>query len=637
MAKSRNIDGKVSPTKPTDKVWDEFSNLILSALGEPMDSERLSEVYCDQRAREYDGKFLDSLMFNIPPAFVPEVMKDMQAVKRGQQVLDEICSLSAEPRTPVFILGYVGTGKSTFLKHYFKVELPKRNLAGQKPIFINFLDVHSDDKAFKADVLRMLLTEIKHIAGYKRTLSRQNLEDIYDEEVAQIRDGLGDLVEAKPHIDQFLAKKVLLAVEGDFLTGLDLCRRILEKLAKRNVRVWLVLDNLDQLFLNLNASLFLICNEIAKTLPVKVVVALRFITWDAIAAHEAFLTTRPRHLCLSLPDVSKLVEKRIDLFFRNSELLEKTFAWSGHSLRIRQLVDDIRDVTRLLVQRNVLGEFLLPLANNSLRTLLDLLTRCFQSWYFFHDPFNSHRYLPSEKNLYKRVIYSLILGNREWFDPSETPTSRIVNLFDSENRQDRGNQLVRIRVIQFLDQRSSAVSLDDLHVTFDRVFTYSEELLFSTVVALTKAGLITLRWAMGGSFQDQRLVRENELTLADLRGKAVDASITASGRLHYRDLMRRVEYVEIMKHSTNVPPDVLEKIPMLDQLAGFKGRRAATMAFLEYLEREEKLEIAGEIRDRLIFDLNFGPIVSGLKREISDQYLEIEREYFSNASRPDAE
>ena len=101
--------------------------------------------------------------------------------------------------------------------------------------------------------------------------------------------------------------------------------------------------------------------------------------------------------------------------------------------------------------------------------------------------------------------------------------------------------------------------------------------------------------------------------------------------------MSRVEYVEIMKHSTNVTDDFRSRIPLLERLQSFKERRAATMALLEYLDREEKAEFKGELKDRPLFNELFRLLFPELKNKISDQYAEIERGYFSEVTRSDAD
>lgn len=618
--KERQIE-EFTVTRETDKVWNTFSHSIILALGDPQDAELLNEIYVTQRVREYDNKFLDSLVFGVPPAF----MDDALAAERSGRDIDisKFSAVSPEPNTPVFILGYVGTGKTTWLRHAFQSNIGT-NANNLITIMVNGLKVSSSEASFKSSLLDEMRKSLYASAGFANdVIPRDSLRDLF----CDVFDQMGEVGDDKERNDEAaweVIRSLLAGVkERSESAMVDVCTRILRHHKKHKCRTWLIIDNLDQIFLYVNSKLYLALTELTKTLEVGTIVALRYVTWDLVTGCDAIVTSRNRHLCLSLPDIGLVVEKRMKLLKRFCVGIMGKFEWTGNMLGPEQLMEDILGMHGHMARKGFLQNDLWNLANRNIRVYLDVLTRVYQSYYFFHDPFNNRRFAANEHTIAKRVIYAMCLGNRDGHNPGEVLPAGIINLFENENRTGLGNQLIRIRILQVFSRLNAVKSMSWFADTLLNMLHYEKTDIGRAIHVLQHNGLLTIRRAKQPGLDSGRVLQDAELNEENWSSEDFEGAITKRGRYILDQMVSRLEYIEIMKHSTYVYPKELSLIKGQDKLKSFKERRSAVVAFLDYMISEENQEDS-YVNNKLVFNQFARKVFVEIKTDVIRQLNELE-------------
>lgn len=606
--KLRIIDTRLVPAlrRPTDSTWDQFANHLITAFGDVTHQngfsiEEVELVYCTHRMREIDEQILDSLVYNVPPAFVSLLQSEAQSKeKSAHSYFDGNLRWQAGRDSPFLLLGYVGTGKTTFLDHYFYVHLPK----ARKDIVFAFVDFKTAPDRENELVLHMIeqvdrcLSDLApDLAGF----NRNTLEVLYAEEVASIRACINAIELQELEIDRLFA--LVLRARGE--KDIDrYARHIAKKIAtiqESGRQLWVILDNIDQHYHSLHHNVFVNAVSIANGWKCPLIISMRYVTLHTPAARQAYDSYRPRRLKLSLPNVAEMIEKRVSYFkYLADPLLSVPLPSTAGTLKVSDLAKEIRDCAALIGSPEMLQKLLLPLANYNLRRFLEIVLSALQSYYFYFDRFNGERYLPNERIIWKRLMFANLLKNNDYFDPSSRNDQElfIVNLFENENQASPLNQTIRIRVLQCMLDFGRHISMSRLVERLNGILTIDQDDLWRAIRTFIEKELIAIKNTTSATFDDAVFhtgIREKDLFRDDL-----EVALTYCGRLHYEFLFE-LEYVEIMKMSTYVDPKTYQAIQDSESRDTFDKRSKSTRLFIEYLVREEEREEKEYVRDSTKF------------------------------------
>ena len=623
--KERIIDKKEvrGNRKETDETWDHFANALIAAFSERKLSDELFEsAYTNQRIRKFDEKFLDSIVYNVPPAFLG--VKHLFASDSEAWAYPEMKNLIMQWRgseeSPVFIMGYVGTGKTTFLKYSFGLKNKLRQDIKLASAIVNLKVSPSTPDKMLLYIVTSINQEINREYSDISNFNKKTLYNLFEDEINGLTETLTSPAILKEEIDNFLKPFPTCLTRGDRSIIEVLVKKKIEylKRSKRITQFWIILDNIDQHYYTLHHRVLIDAVSMAYDMGCPLVVSMRYITLTNPEAREVYSAYFPRKLNLSLPNIKKLLQNRFKIFskmvtpFKSIDLV-----LTGNQFKIRDLWRDLAMMLSLLSDSDIMDEFLLPLANYNIRRLLQIILNCFQSYYFYFDYFNNDRYLPNKKTLFKRVLFSHCLKNQDYFDPAgDEEEFFVINLFENENKIAPYNQTIRVRMLQGLYSFGKDIELAEFTRILQDTFEYNITDILRAIRYFMKAQLFAVKGIVDQDFNESIFLQG--LKGEDLQSNEISIALTYAGRVHL-DLMFILEYVEIMKFSTYVPSEYYSIIQKQENQKTFKGRINAVRRFINYLAGEEIEEMRTVVKNQDNFNKYFKTFSDELKQKVETQ------------------
>lgn len=615
-----------------DQTWTTFANLLVTAFGDVLRQNGFSKkdtstVYCPQRVRKFDEKLLDSLIYNVPPAFIShrELFGSPRDTEGCTYLDKQRIHWSASKESPFLLLGHIGTGKTTLLDHYFYDYLPEveQNVRG---IIVNFKVAPNSDDGFISYMLEEIDNQMQKLDPTLGNITRELFEKLFADEVAAVRSTIKDPARQDTLIDDLFTEFVLCKIKQDTTKYKTLIEKKIKYLKRKfDLTIWIVLDNIDQHLYCLHHRVFVNAISVAHKLKCPLIISMRYVTFGTPNARETYDSYRPRRLKLSLPDVSQLIENRLKYFDQIAAgVLQTRLKMTGDFHNIEDLRNDIRESARLLKEQKFLNTTLLPIANYNLRRLLDIFLASFQSYYFYFDRFNNERYRPNPASIEKRFLYAHMLKNSNYYDPLPRDEQElfIINLFENENKEAPYNQTIRIRLLQALMSLGKNITMKQYVSYIKTVFNYQEDDILQALRIFLESKLFALKGAVSLSPDDS--VLNSGLTADQLGRDDLHIALTYSGRAHYELLYKR-EYVEIVKFSTYVDEADYIDIQGEENQRFFPKRKKSTHRFLDYLIKQEIIEIEAFVKDQQKFSESFGAIMPSIAKAIRQQLDELEK------------
>jgi hypothetical protein len=341
--RTRIIDGKsIDPAMNNpDATWERYANTLTTAFG---DLDRKSDksglffdvAYCEQRVRNLDNNILQSLFYNLPPAcFEDKVwLENFSKESDDLNTYEVLSQWKPNDHAPFFILGHVGTGKSTFICNFIRcVEKDHQNQF--LCLRIDFINFSPGGNILKTEIMRNIELALREKTEYG-SMTREMILDIYKEEVKRkiklfpdnekmCRDEIDRLIS---RADKNYSEKVYSEDKINFIADFLRFHQDTHK-----CKVWLIFDNIDQVSFVPDISLFMIIREMISFLECDYIMCLRYVTMKTLSESNYYGAFQTRRIKLSLPNIALLIEKRIDLFkviAENESILLNKLKWSGN-------------------------------------------------------------------------------------------------------------------------------------------------------------------------------------------------------------------------------------------------------------------------------------------------------------------
>lgn len=625
--KTRIIDTIGEPIpKDVDETWEAYANLLLKAFGElsrqnGFVAEEIEQLYCRQRLRALDEKMLDSVVFNVPPAFIDERDIIVEQRATSHEILEGNWSLSS--KSPFILLGFPGTGKSTFLENYFCNEV-KRIDEKVVGIIVDFKVAPTTLKEFVDEMLTQVDKQLCDLGNHLSGNNRASLEILYKKEIERTTKIINDPKIRAEHIDRMFSNVLTKLQSHDQNALKDIIGLKISQLRSEGYTIWIVIDNIDQHFFLLHQNAFLEANMLAQKWTCPAIIAMRYIGLDTIPARNAYDSFSPRKLNLSLPDVSEMIEKRMVYFHELAgRLQDQPLTWTGNTMTLGALATEVEKCIALIASPTILNNFLLPLANYNVRRLLSIVTSAFQSYYFYFDRFNNDRYLPTVNNLEKRLIFAHLLKNHDYFKPVGVDAQErcLINIFENENRNYAYNQTIRIRLLQALLNFGRTVSLKQLSNHILSVFDYDPQELVSALRLFIRAEVVSVKNLLHPSFDIA--VLKDQLSEQHLEKDDLRIGLSHCGKLHYK-LISNKDYIDIMKFSTFILQKDSHAIHS-DTSKTLSDTKKQTLQFLQYLANEELYELQHGVKDSAKYNLSFGKVIPNAITAVKAQFDHLEK------------
>jgi hypothetical protein len=386
----------------------------------------------------------------------------------ADDLLRDVATASLSAR-PIVLLGYVGVGKSIFIKHLTRIEA-KDVLAGAIVLSVD-LGQEPALEQLEEYVVDSFANQLEAKHGIEITES-EFVRRVYARDLERFRRSPeGEYAELDPKLYRIKEIEFLSAQTKD--RGRHL-HRSLDYLARaRDRQIVTILDNVDQRPADVQDAVFLLGETLAKSWPGTVFVALRPDTFNRSKKAGTLSAYLPRVFAVSPPRIDRMLEKRIA--FARSRIPRSASDAGEVDFRNADALDQYLEAIRLSLRRSkALAELVDNLSAQNARRALELLTTLVSSPHA--RPRRVLEFVRKGKHYsipFYDVLKAVMLGDRDQYDPG---ASRVPNVFDISTTDGREHFLQPILIS--LLQRTAEPGVEEGYVGVDRVYRYCQELGF---------------------------------------------------------------------------------------------------------------------------------------------------------------
>ncbi len=583
MARKRKTNGVIFSEGRAlpDTVWEVYAQLLSDIFGEIVeDNELLVNCYCPIRTRKFDEHWITSITTGIPTALLSEPGKN------PNDFLTENLK-TAKVNNPFLILGNVGTGKSTYVHYYFKIALKKLNLDSKiEGIIIDLREI-GEDADMKEQKLFIDRKIDEHIV--------KNYEDFYKPEYELLLKIFEDELRPRQFVYEALERRVgrekAKTIKVNDVLDIQKNKRfyntarikyIKEKYSKA---IFIILDNVDHHEKEFQESIFLLSKSLMTDFQCPFILTAREYTFPAAYRHIRLSAFQPRFLHLSSPDIKELINLRMnyvlkertveDLLVKNGNdyVMINTPHKEPFKLPLSELRARLSVILQSLLSKEIL-HILQCLSDTDMRSLLKMVKVALSSGYLY-PPERQERYTSVRPYDFLRAI---MLGNNPYYRPKD-PSTMILNLFENEEKNFDGNNLIRYRTLQCIDHLGDDVNIDDIY-EFMKSIGYPKKKVQEVINKFLQLNLIESPYSEGYDAE-----------------KMVFVKLTLTGRFYLEELIKEKEYFGALKQATYMEEEDYGRVVVLTKESKRLSKRewieadlASTEAFIEFLEKEEEKE-----------------------------------------------
>ncbi|MGQ8335413.1 hypothetical protein ACUNWD_02610 [Sunxiuqinia sp. A32] len=543
------------------------------------DSEKLEKCFVSTEART---KFDSTLQIHLQDA-KPELVSPARRIKKDKSI-DELGSFIQATRPSIappvtLIIGTVGSGKSTYLKH-FELVKAKDILANCQChwIYIDFeeMGIDGNPRSFLYNKLKeyLLADHPQNPTDYKNAI-----EPAYDEEIRALARGpysgyyKSDKEKFKDKVNDLIAK--------DFGNVEPYVEKVLKYLTQKKLCV-IILDNIDLYEdMKLETKVFSEGVALSKKVKCHTIVSIRDSTFIKHRTDSIFNAYELKKLWIDPPPFKDILSKRLNY---SKELLENKQAYIPLSSGAKLNVPDLSiffDIVRssLLNEKN--GKFLESLSDRNPRKGISLVRNFLTSGHIQADKAIKN-YIQGDAKFkfpYHEVFKGSMLGQWKYYKENR---SECYNLYDSYLNS-YNLQLLRLYIIKYLFYNSQDKSSVETSVaTIVNIFSeigISDEGIFNVLKSMIKNELI-------------RNKDGDELNLDST------IFITLSGGYYINILSKRFSYLESVLYDSNIfSDDKWEQISVLSQeieysdsiVERMEKRKERIHCFIDYLSSIENI------------------------------------------------
>lgn len=468
-------------------------------------------------------------------------------------------------RRPIVLLGDVGVGKTTFIRHLVRVDA-RQELEKSIVFYVDF----GSQPALRRDLEPFV------VEAFARQLLDSGLDihsddfvrAVYNGELNRLSNGIyGSLKERDPerYLDEEI--KLLAALTSQLESHL---RRSLQHLrGSHNRNAVVFFDNIDQRDVEFQDSVYLIAQSFSETWSLTTFVSLRPETFNTSRRSGSLTAYQPRVFTISPPHIDQVVRKR--LVFARSALNTGRISLSAEGITLdSSVLRDYIDVLIHSLQKNAaLCECLDNVSRGNVRRALDLLTSFVGSGHVDTTKIlgiwrDTHSYVIPLHEFLRAIIY----GGAQHYDPNSSP---IVNAFDISSPNVREHFAMPI-ILNLLDRSSQHGGIEYGYVLLSTVYEHCQSCGFSV-----EEIDFVLERAVGGE-----LIESSVGAASNRPAGAERVRLSQSGAYLLRRLLGMFVYYDGVVVDTPIVSD--EARPKIGEARTIIERLERAELFISYLE-----------------------------------------------------
>jgi hypothetical protein len=494
----------------------------------------------------------------------------------------------------VLLLGRVGSGKTTFINHFLRIDLQD---VLRRHIVVSFdfrlLEPGGNIHNFFYEHLSRALSANKTY----RALTPPELRKVYAPEIRELTAGPLAVIEKQN-------KKRYEEKIADFLLGRyndteSHISRTIRFLAERSgVKCVFLFDNVDQLDFKLQEEIFTFAHSVSAKLLAFSILPMWEETYVRSSRTGVLSTYQVTAYTLPPTSVVDIINRRLEFIvaeIENGGLAYQLMPNEGHVSEVIDFLSLVRD--SIMSDRRRARYFLESIAMGNLRKSMKMFEAFLKSGHTDAGKILSSSHAKSEYLIpLHEFVKSIGLGDTRYY---QTEGSYIMNLY-SISDEARPSHFTKLRLLHYLFAHRGRTSMfgvgfirtDVLRHEFLRIGT-SETDFTESIKTLAAYSLV-----------------ENDIYDADTISQAY--RITVAGRYYMRYLAAKFGYLDLVLHDTPIADNIVfDKIYHLVGLVELDDRFDRVELFLAYLLTEEEREYAAivatsesiPLRRRLVPDM----------------------------------
>lgn len=357
------------------------ASLVIEDLGrsDGVETEFLRECYCESGPiSQYSmlGKNIVAARYAalFPSGATGSKLEQVNPRNSRKGEFSEKVMAEALARRPLVLLGDVGVGKTSFLKHLMKVSASD---VFKKVISIYF-DLGSEGalvKETKDALLDQVEIALREDLGVNK-MDAKMLESIYKDELNEFDSGI--MSQLRDINEVSFKEKRLELIMGCVSRRESHLKRVLAFVAKsRAAQIVFVIDNADQRSTSVQTDAFVIAQELSAHWSSVVFIALRPQTFHASKRSGAVSAYPSKVFVIPPPKLEDAIDKRLVFAKKMADGRLPIQSIGGVSLHLESL-SILIDVLRNSISRNKdIMEFLVNVSSGNIRIAVELVSRFF--------------------------------------------------------------------------------------------------------------------------------------------------------------------------------------------------------------------------------------------------------------------
>jgi GTPase SAR1 family protein len=560
----------------------------------------LEECYCSEdRYLQYEKQMTELLIDRIPSLDTP--------VQKSKHFHDDFLHNNSDSKsmfgisTVMVIVGGVGSGKTTFLEHFYNITIKKQNLSNLIWLDIDFTKISKEN----VEAIDIIYTEVLEQLEENYTFLNLNhwdtIKKIYMPLVIQLQNGILNPYYTTNNIEY--EKKLSDILYNEIKNKIEYCKKVLKYIERElNKTICLVIDNADQKSDDFQKKTLLAAYEFSKEHKCITLISMREESYWKFKNIHPLDAYQGCAYHISAPHVSTLLAKRIAYAIKEMGKNEIEFILPNGivaKISVNKFFSMVKSSLEASDDTLMNIELFEALSSNNMRYATDIFqifltsghtnTTEYISYYIEHGKYTIPRHA---------FIRSIALGDYKYYHSDKSNVYNIL-LIDEDGFYSHFNKLRILRYLydnMYLESLSGKgfVKISDMYKVFSII--YSNESLFRNSLEI---------------LMQYRLIQVDKgfNTMLD---NAEYVKITSSGFYYLNDLFNEFSYIERLLEDTPIAnlkryQSIVGLTHNLKRLidsnasknARMHARRERIMEFLNYLEEEEKKDLS-YLEDSLI-------------------------------------